>query len=95
METANLIEKENIAALQFSKEDVLQDPGARSRRYYDINRATILGNAFRNKTAIPFCTEQGEVKKVETTVWANDDRFVLLKAGTFLPLQSIMKVENC
>ncbi|WP_187262735.1 hypothetical protein [Pontibacter beigongshangensis] len=95
MKTVNLIEKERIPALHFCKEDVLQDPGARSRRAYEINRATILGNAYRNKAAITFCTEQGELKRVETTVWANDDKFVLLKAGAFLPLQSIVKVENC
>ncbi|MFT2010586.1 hypothetical protein ACMA1I_18060 [Pontibacter sp. 13R65] len=95
MKTANLIEKERIPTLHFSKEDVLKDAMARSRRNYDINRATILGNAFRNKAAITFCTDQGEIKKVETTVWASDDKFVLLKAGTFLPLHSILKVENC
>ncbi|TXK28397.1 hypothetical protein FVR03_20875 [Pontibacter qinzhouensis] len=95
MKTANLIEKERISTLHFSKEDVLKDPNARSRRSYDINRATILGNAYRNKAAITFRTDEGELKTVETTVWANDDKFVMLKAGTFLPLKSIVKVENC
>lgn len=81
--------------LQFGNEDVLKDPQARSRRRYDVNRASILGNAYRNKAIITFCTETGETKKVETTVWFYDDRFVLLKSGTFLPLKSILKVENC
>ncbi len=91
----DLIEKEHIPMLKFGKEDVLQDPNARSIRYYNLNRAAILGNAYRNKAAITFRTDKGDVKCVQTTVWTYDDRFVLLKSGTFLPLKSILKVENC
>ncbi|PVY41728.1 hypothetical protein [Pontibacter virosus] len=91
---ASLIEKEHIPMLHFSHEDVLKDPTARSIRNYEANRATILGNAYRNKAIITFCTEDGDVKQVETTVWCYDDNFVLLKSGTFLPLKSILKIEN-
>ena len=89
-----MIEKENIPMLHFSQDDVLKDPAARSIRHYEANRATILGNAYRNKAIITFCTEDGDVKQVETTVWCYDDRFVLLKSGTFLPLKSILKIET-
>jgi hypothetical protein len=89
-----LIEKEHIPMLHFGQEDVLKDPSARSIRHYEANRATILGNAYRNKATITFCTDDGDVKKVETTVWCYDDKFVLLKSGTFLPLKSILKIEN-
>ncbi|MBD1397891.1 hypothetical protein H9Q13_12005 [Pontibacter sp. JH31] len=92
---ANLIQKEHIPMLHFGQEDVLKDPTARSIRHYEANRATILGNAYRNKALITFCTDDGEVKQVETTVWCYDDNFVLLKSGTFLPLKSILKIENC
>ena len=54
-----------------------------------------VGNAYRNKAIITFCTDDGDVKQVETTVWCYDDKFVLLKSGTFLPLKSILKIENC
>lgn len=90
----DLIDKEHIPSLKFGKEDVLQDANARSIRYYNLNRAAILGNAYRNKAAITFRTEKGDIKCVNTTVWTYDDRFVLLKSGTFLPLKSILKVEN-
>lgn len=81
--------------LHFSQEDVLKDPAARSIRYYEANRATILGNVYHNKALITFCTDDGDVKQVETTIWSYDDKFVLLKSGTFLPLKSILKIENC
>ncbi|MCP2042060.1 hypothetical protein [Pontibacter sp. HSC-36F09] len=91
---ASLIEKEHIPMLRFGQDDVLKDPAARSVRNYEANRATILGNAYRNKAIITFCTADGDVKRVETTVWCYDDKFVLLKSGTFLPLNSILKIEN-
>lgn len=80
--------------LHFGQEDVLKDPNARSIRYYEANRATILGNTYHNKSLITFCTEDGDVKQVETTVWCYDDKFVLLKSGMFLPLKSIIKIET-
>ena len=95
MNTVRPIEKERIPYLKFGKTDVLQDPNDRSTRYYHVNRASILGNAYHNKVAITFQTEQGEMRKVETTIWAFDDRFVLLKSGSYLPLRSILKIENC
>jgi hypothetical protein len=90
----NLIDKEHIPMLHFGQEDVLKDPQERSRRHYEANRATILGNAYRNKAIITFCTDDGEIKKVETTVWCYDDKFLLLKSGAFLPLKSVLKIEN-
>lgn len=90
-----MIDKETIPMLRFGQEDVLKDPTARSRRYYDINRAAILGNAYQNKASITFCTDKGDVKCVETTVWAYDDKFVLLKYGTFIPLKSILQIDHC
>lgn len=90
----SLIEKERIPMLRFGTEDVLKDPTARSMRHYEANRATILGNAYHNKATITFCTDDGDIKKVETTVWCYDDKFLLLKSGTFLPLRSILKIEN-
>jgi hypothetical protein len=90
----NQIEKEHIPMLRFGQEDVLQDPTARSLRSYEANRAAILGNAYHNKAIITFCTDDGDIKQVQTTVWFYDDKFVLLKSGMFLPLKSILKIEN-
>jgi hypothetical protein len=90
-----LISKERIPNLTFSKRDVLQDPDAKSRRYYAANRATILSNTFRNKSMITFKTASGEVKRVEAALWGLDRDFVLLKSGMFLPLRSILEINYC
>ncbi|WP_266204398.1 hypothetical protein [Pontibacter kalidii] len=90
-----LINKERIPTLKFSKKDVLQDPDAKSRRYYAANRATILSNTFRTKSMITFKTETGEKKRVEAALWGLDKDFVLLKSGMFLPLRSILEINYC
>ncbi|TPE42616.1 hypothetical protein [Pontibacter mangrovi] len=90
-----LINKERIATLKFSKTDVLQDPDAKSRRYYAANRATILSNTFRTKSMITFKTDTGELKRVEAALWGLDKDFVLLRSGMFLPIRSILEINYC
>lgn len=92
---AQFINKERISNLTFSKKDVLQDPDAKSRRYYAANRATILSNTYRNKSIITFKTASGEKKRVEAALWGLDKDFVLLKSGMFLPLRSILEINYC
>jgi len=94
LKRANWIEKEHIPTLRFGSDDVLKDPSKRNRRSYEANRATILGNAFHNKARITFCTDKGDINCVETTVWAHDDQFLLLKSGAFLPMKCIYKIDN-
>lgn len=89
------IQKERIPTLRFSKQDVLKDASARSRRYYDANRATILSNVYKNKSIITFITASGEKKCVEAALWGLDKDFVLLKSGMFLPLRSIVEINYC
>ncbi|MCX2738881.1 hypothetical protein [Pontibacter anaerobius] len=90
-----LINKDRISTLKFSKTDVLQDSEAKSRRYYAANRATILSNTYRNKSMITFKTASGEKKCVEAALWGFDKDFVLLRSGMFLPLRSILEINYC
>lgn len=90
---APMIEKEEIPGLHFRPEDVLSDPGERLKRRWELNRAATLGNAYRGKVEITFRTAEGEDKRVETTVWTADDKFITLKAGCSIPLGAIVNVE--
>ncbi|PRY13254.1 hypothetical protein CLV24_106169 [Pontibacter ummariensis] len=88
-----LIAKEQLHSFRFAQEDVLTDLAARQKRQWDINRATSLGNAYRGKVEITFQTAEGEKKRVDTTVWAVDDLFMILKAGRYIPIISVLGVE--
>ncbi|OKL39417.1 hypothetical protein [Pontibacter flavimaris] len=91
--TIPMLEKEQIPSLRFGRNDVLTDPENRKKRMWDLNRATSLGNVYRGKVEITFQTDDGELHRVDTTVWAVDDRFMTLKAGCAIPVTSIVGIE--
>lgn len=94
--TANripMVEKEMIPFFHFNQYDVLENTEARKKRMWDLNRASMLGNGYRGKVEITFKTAEGELKRVDTTVWAVDDKYMTLKAGCFIPINSIVGVE--
>ncbi|MFT2009077.1 hypothetical protein ACMA1I_10415 [Pontibacter sp. 13R65] len=88
-----LVEKEQIPSYHFDQNDVLTDKEAKKRRMWDLNRASWLGNAYHGKVEITFKTADGEVKRVDTTVWAVDDRFISFKAGCAIPTSAIISIE--
>ena len=61
----------------------------RNRRLY---LAMLMGNNFQSKVKIVFNTLEG-YREVFTTVWATTEKFILLKGGNFIPLESIAYVE--
>ncbi|WP_207798834.1 hypothetical protein [Taibaiella soli] len=58
----------------------------------ELGYAVRLGNSFKGKTAITFETTNGP-RTVETTVWYVDERFMQLKGGTVIPLQSVIDMH--
>ncbi|WP_266204399.1 hypothetical protein [Pontibacter kalidii] len=91
--TIPMLEKEQIPFLRFGHDDVLTDPEARKKRMWDLNRAAMLGNGYRGKVEITFQTADGKLHRVDTTVWAVDDRYMTLKAGCSIPVTSIIGIE--
>ncbi len=85
------IEKEQIPHLKFAQE-AAHSEDQRQALLVLIEQAVILGNAFHNKVKIFFATIDG-TKDVETTAWAATSDGVCLKAGAFIPLKSIQRVE--
>ena len=88
-----LIQKEQVGALHFSPVDVLTEVDDRRKRTRNIERACTLGNAHHGKVLIHFCTADGHLYRIDTTIWASDERFITLKAGASLPVGSISEIE--
>jgi hypothetical protein len=87
-----MIPKETIHNYSFLKEDVLKTEESKKLRTKMLERATILGNAYKGKVKIFFKTFDSMTKTVETTVWSCADGFITLKGGEFLPVRAIEKV---
>lgn len=58
----------------------------------ELSYAVRLGNEFKGKTTITFATSDGP-RTVETTVWSITDRYLHLKGGITLPLNSILEIH--
>lgn len=63
-----------------------------SQWHQELQYAVRLGNEFKGKTSITFETTQGP-KEVETTVWSLSERYLQLKGGTLIPLESIINIH--
>lgn len=93
MKPINLIEKEELNGLRFSNEPIVTDNFQRKLLMHDLNRALLLGNLYRSKVCLVFKTKKQRLHRVETTVWAVTENYVLLKGNRFLPINAILRVE--
>jgi len=87
-----LIQKEQVAALHFPKEEVLFIPEANESRMIDLLYALKLGNLDRYKVKIIFEDDQ-IMRKVDTTIWAVTEKMVVLKKGLMIPIHRIHEIK--
>jgi uncharacterized protein (UPF0248 family) len=85
------IEKEEVAKLQFPREEILDSKSEINQRMLDAYRGMLLGNTYKNKVKIIFADKEG-IKQIETTIWGVTEHRVLLKRGLQIPLHRIHKI---
>jgi hypothetical protein len=83
-----MILKEEIAQLHIIPADVDRTNYWKEELAYAVR----LGNEFKGKTTITFETSEG-ARTVETTVWSLTDKYIVLKSGTTIPMNSITEVH--
>lgn len=88
---AVLLEKEEIASLSFPSEEVLKDSEDIRARARKIHRATSLGNLEKYKVFIVF-EDAESIKKINTTIWAQTEKKIVLKGGNSIPVHRIWEV---
>ncbi|HTA82585.1 MAG TPA: hypothetical protein VK783_06625 [Bacteroidia bacterium] len=86
------IEKEEIAKLHFPESEVLTTADDLTRRKYELERASQLGNGDHVKIKIVF-EDTESIKQVETTVWAVTGERVVLKHGITIPIKRIHEIK--
>lgn len=93
MKTIEIIEKEQIPSLSFSKKEVLATSEERTMRLNELFRSQTLGNLHQSKVKLTFEADNEHLYQVDTTIWAVGNSFVSLKAGINIPIHCILKVE--
>ncbi|MBS1774073.1 MAG: hypothetical protein JST82_14535 [Bacteroidetes bacterium] len=58
----------------------------------ELQYASRLGNEFKGKTDITFETTQGP-RTISTTVWSVTDKYLQIKGGMNIPLNSILELH--
>ena len=53
--------------------------------------AMLMGNNYYNNVRIIFNTEEGE-SEIVSRVWARTDKFIVLRGGVFIPLNSVIDI---
>ena len=87
-----VVAKEKLANCHFPHADVLSSEDARKERRQMVEKAMLLGNGEHGKVRVYFECNLGR-SVVETTIWEADDEEVSLKAGIFIPIHAIYRVE--
>lgn len=83
-----LIEKESIDISQIIPAEENHTEELKDR----LNSAQRLGNEFKAKADISFNTKEGP-KTVSTTVWSVTEKYIQLKNGIHIPLNSLLAIE--
>ena len=85
------IKKELVSTLRFPNEEVLTSKEAKINRAICLKRASALGNIDHTKMKIIFKDNLG-IKKINTTIWAYTEKYIVLKGSTLIPLNRILDV---
>ena len=87
-----LVEKEDIAGLNFPAEEVLKTEKEKLDLKRELDRAIALGNLEHHKVKIYF-EDNKKRKVVHTTIWAVTDNAIVLKQNVVIPIRRIHKLE--
>lgn len=93
MKNIPIIDKENISAIRFSKEEVIPDRSEQIKRSINLFRAMLLGNIEHCKVRIIFKDQNNVLHQVETTIWAVLEDYIILKGGKNIPIKAILDIE--
>ncbi|MFT7611376.1 MAG: hypothetical protein ACI9J3_000319 [Parvicellaceae bacterium] len=92
METALLIEKEQIPSLHFPSYTIEKTAEQFRELSRKLRSAQTLGNIHHNKIRILFEDESG-LKEVRTTIWAVGETHIVLKKGIIIPIRRLVDIE--
>lgn len=87
-----LIQKERIPSLRFPRQPVPLSDEQHQVIFGRMEQATRLGNVEHGKCRILFQDDEG-LKAVETTIWACDPDYIVLKYGMTIPVSRVVGIE--
>ncbi len=88
-----MIDKEELVKVKFSPSEVFEDVTKKSERKKKLQRALKLGNNYKTHVRLTLKSKFHKVFQTEATVWAVTEKYVTLKGGINVPINSIVSVD--
>ncbi|HLP19335.1 MAG TPA: hypothetical protein VK174_03505 [Chitinophagales bacterium] len=86
------IEKDQLKECAFQKPNDTHTDFEMRERNRRLYLAMLMGNNYESRVKIVFNTLEG-YREIFTTVWATTEKYILLKGGSYIPLEAISYVE--
>lgn len=93
MKNIPVIDKEQLPTIRFSKEEVIPERTEQVKRSVNLFRAMLLGNIEHCKVNIIFKDQNNMLHRVETTIWAVLEEYIILKGGKNIPIKAIIDID--
>ncbi len=90
--TITRVDKSQLNSISFGR-NLNLEKGSRSVLRYNLQRALRLGNLYKSHVLIQFYNEDGHYMETEATIWAVSEKYIMIKGGMVIPIESIVDVK--
>ncbi len=90
--SATYLSKENLSQVKFEVNFLKRTQVEQNSIIRRLFQAMIMGNHYRSQVKLFFSTTEG-YRYTESAVWSKTDNCIMLKGGSYIPIQSICSVE--
>ncbi len=91
MGAAKRIETNDLLKVTFKNETNSHTQERIKMKDQKLYMAMLMGNNYYNNVRIIFNTEEGQ-SEIVSRVWARTDKFIVLRGGVFIPINSVVDI---
>ena len=91
MGAAKQINQSELMKVAFKNDDNMYVQEQIKMKDQKLYMAMLMGNNYYNNVRIIFNTEEGE-SEIVSRIWARTDKFIVLRGGVFIPINSVIDI---
>ena len=91
MGNAKKLDNDQILKIAFKNDNNMSVQEHINMKDQKLYMAMLMGNNYYNNVRIIFNTEEGE-SEIVSRIWARTDKFIVLRGGVFIPINSVVDI---
>src|SRR4051812_23169874 len=91
MGAAKKVEQKELMTVAFKNDNNFYVQEQIKMKDQKLYMAMLMGNNYYNNVRILFNTEEGE-SEITSRIWARTDKFIVLRGGVFIPINSVIDI---